>query len=84
MGGFMIHNAVIEALTQRKSIRKYTDEKPSDEILKAIVRAAQQAPFAAQMCSLLLSRKYLYNPLSFLDATKSSYILCRYHQYIDK
>ena len=41
----------------RKSIRKYTKEMPSDEIIETIVKAGQQAPFAAQICSLLLSRK---------------------------
>lgn len=53
----MIHNPVIEAMLNRKSIRKYTDETPTDEVLETMVRAAQQAPFAAQMCSLLLSRQ---------------------------
>ncbi|MCP4570661.1 MAG: hypothetical protein GY841_24010 [FCB group bacterium] len=53
----MIHNKTIDLLLTRKSIRKYTDEKPSDEILETVVRAAAQAPFAAQMCSLLLSRR---------------------------
>ena len=53
----MIHNPVIDTMLNRKSIRKYTKETPSDEVLETIVRAAQQAPFAAQMCSLLLSRR---------------------------
>ena len=41
----------------RKSIRKYTKEKLSSETIKTIVRAGQQAPFAAQLCSLILTRK---------------------------
>jgi nitroreductase len=41
----------------RKSIRKFTDEIPSDEVLETIVRAGQQAPFASQLYSLLLSRE---------------------------
>lgn len=53
----MIKNPVIDAMMARKSIRKYTDQIPSDETLESIVLAAQQAPFAGQMCSLLLSRK---------------------------
>ncbi len=48
---------VIEALLARKSIRKYTHEQPSDEVVRSIVRAGQQAPFAYQMCSVLLSRR---------------------------
>ena len=50
-------NPVIDTLMQRKSIRKYTDEMPTDEVIQAVVRAGQQAPFASQLCSLLLTRK---------------------------
>jgi len=52
-----MNNPVIETLLNRKSIRHYTDESPPDEIVMAIVRAGQQAPFASQLYSLLLSRK---------------------------
>jgi nitroreductase len=45
---------VIATLLSRKSIRRYTDELPSDEVVESIVRAGQQAPFAYQLCSLLL------------------------------
>jgi nitroreductase len=58
----MENNAVIETMLNRKSIRQYTDEQPSDEVLSTIVRAGQQAPFAYQLCSLLLSRKRKKNP----------------------
>jgi FMN reductase (NADPH) len=50
-------NDIIETMLNRKSIRKYTDQMPSDEIIHSIVRAGQQAPFASQLCSLLLTRK---------------------------
>ena len=50
-------NEVLEALLNRKSIRKYTEKMPSEEVLQAVVRAGQQAPFAAQLCSVLLTRK---------------------------
>ena len=53
----MISNPVIEAMLNRKSVRKYTDRKPSDEVVETVVRAGQQAPFAAQLCSLLLTRQ---------------------------
>lgn len=52
----MIDNPVLETMLCRKSIRKYTGETPSDEAIRAVVRAGQQAPFAYQLCSLLLSR----------------------------
>lgn len=78
----MIHNPVIDAMLNRKSIRKYTREMPSDEVIDTIVRAAQQAPFAAQMCSLLLSRsasREMYDaPLLFticVDAYKLERIM---------
>jgi nitroreductase len=53
----MLSNPVIETLLNRKSVRRYTDQKPSDEVIATVVRAGQQAPFASQLCSLLLTRK---------------------------
>src|SRR4030065_1533380 len=53
----MMGNDVIETMLSRKSIRKYTDQMPSEEVLQAVVRAGQQAPFASQLCSVLLARK---------------------------
>jgi len=45
-----------------KSIRKYSDEVPSDEVVRTVVRAGQQAPFAYQAYSVLLSRDRKRNP----------------------
>jgi len=50
-------NPITQIMLNRKSIRRYKDETPSDEVITAIVRAGQQAPFAAQLGSVLLSRK---------------------------
>lgn len=58
----MRNNPVIEVLLKRKSIREYTDQLPADEVIATVVRAGQQAPFAYQLCSLLLSRKRDRNP----------------------
>ncbi|MBN2335778.1 nitroreductase family protein [Candidatus Bathyarchaeota archaeon] len=58
----MKNNPVIDCLLDHRSIRAYTDEEPSDETLESIVRAGQQAPFAYQSCSVLLSRKRGRNP----------------------
>ena len=58
----MIDNPVIDAMLNRKSIRRYTDEMPSDEVLETVVRAGQQAPFASQLGSLLLKRDQKNNP----------------------
>ncbi len=52
-----MENKVIDTMLARKSIRKYTDQVPSNEAVQAVVRAGQQAPFASQLCSLLLTRK---------------------------
>ncbi len=52
----MMMNPVITTMLNRKSIRRYTSELPSDEIIETIVRAGQQAPFAGQMGSVLLAR----------------------------
>ena len=53
----MIHNETIDLMMKRHSVRKYTDQQPSDEVIETIVRAGQQAPFAGQLCSLIMTRK---------------------------
>jgi len=58
----MKNNLVIQTMLDHKSIRKYTDEVPSDEVIKTIVRAGQQAPFASQYYSVLLLRDRERNP----------------------
>ncbi|MEZ5357518.1 MAG: nitroreductase family protein [Candidatus Zixiibacteriota bacterium] len=52
----MIRNTVIDTLMNRRSVRKYTKQMPTDEEIETLARAAQQAPFAGQMCSLLLKK----------------------------
>jgi nitroreductase len=58
----MINNPVIEAMLSRKSIRKYKAEMPSDEVIETVARAGQQAPFAFQYGSLLLTKDLKKNP----------------------
>lgn len=58
----MIYNEVIEALMKRKSIRKFRKKMPPDDVVETVVRAGQQAPFAMQLGSLLLSRDVKKNP----------------------
>jgi nitroreductase len=58
----MKKNLVIQTILNHKSIRKYTDEMPSDDVVETIVRAGQQAPFASQYYSVLLSRNKEKNP----------------------
>jgi len=50
-------NPIVQSMLNRKSIRKYTSNMPSDDIIETIVRAGQQAPFAYQCYSVLLDRK---------------------------
>jgi nitroreductase len=58
----MIDNPVIDTILKRKSIRRFAKESPADEVIAAVVRAGQQAPFAYQLCSVLLSRDRKRNP----------------------
>lgn len=53
----MLSNPVIDTLMRRASIRKYTDRVPSDDEIETVMRAGQQAPFAMQMCSVILERE---------------------------
>jgi FMN reductase (NADPH) len=57
-----MENVVVDTMLQRKSIRRYTERRPSDKVVETVVRAGQQAPFAHQLCSLLLSRHREENP----------------------
>ncbi|MEC9487935.1 MAG: nitroreductase family protein [Halanaerobium sp.] len=58
-------NQVIDTLLNRKSIRSYQPDIPSDEKIRTIVRAGQQAPFAAQLYSVLLKKKDNASKLPF-------------------
>lgn len=53
----MIENPILQSMLARRSVRKYKPDQPSDEIVETIVRAGQQAPFASQLYSVLLTRK---------------------------
>lgn len=58
----MTEHPVIQSMLNRKSIRRYKADMPSDEVIATVVRAGQQAPFASQLGSLLLSRQREKNP----------------------
>lgn len=58
----MTTNPIIKTMLNRKSIRKYKPEMPTDEVIEIVVRAGQQAPFASQLGSLLLQRGPKGNP----------------------
>lgn len=68
----MKSNMVIDQMMARKSIRKFTDDVPSNEVIEAIVRAGQQAPFAAQLGSVLLSRERNRHPF----AAPLNFVIC--------
>jgi nitroreductase len=55
-------NLVIRTMLEHKSIRKYKADVPSGEVVEMIIRAGQQAPFASQAYSVLLSRDTTHNP----------------------
>jgi len=77
-------NQVVRTMMRHKSIRKYQDRVPSKQTIHAIVRAGQQAPFASQLYSVILSRnrsKHAYRaPLLFticVDIHKLELIMAR-------
>lgn len=51
----MTTNPITEIMLNRASVRRYQDTMPTDEVIKSIVRAGQQAPFVSQLYSVLLS-----------------------------
>lgn len=58
----MRSNSAIRTILEHKSIRKYSAKPVSDEVVTTIVGAGQQAPFASQYYSVLLSRNAKRNP----------------------
>lgn len=58
----MKSNPVIQTMLAHKSIRKYSRRMPQRELIETVLRAGQQAPFASQYYSILLSRKAKRNP----------------------
>ena len=73
----MIKNPVIDAMMNRKSIRKYTDQAPSEEEILSVVRAGQQAPFAMQMGSVIIQRNREKNAF---NAPVQFVVLCDIHR----
>jgi nitroreductase len=57
-------NQTIQTMLSRKSIRKYTTKEPTDEVIETVVSAGQQAPFASQLGSILLSRSRKDHPFN--------------------
>lgn len=50
-------NTTFNLLLNRRSVRPYKTDQPTDDVIQAIVRAGQQAPFASQLYNVLLERK---------------------------
>lgn len=55
-------NETIRSLTSHRSIRKYKEESPTEEMLHQIVNAGQRAAFAVQCYSVILDREQKRNP----------------------
>ncbi len=58
----MPRNDVHELMMRRASVREFADKIPSNDVVESVVRVARQAPFAAQMGSLVLRRDRERNP----------------------
>ena len=51
-----LKNPVIAEMLRHRSIRKFTARMPSAKTVDCIVRAGQQAAFASQLYSVILSK----------------------------
>jgi FMN reductase (NADPH) len=60
----MISNPVIDTMLAHRSVRKYKGDMPSDEVIETVVRAGQQAPFAYQCYSVILTKGTENNPFN--------------------
>ena len=50
------NHPAIEIMLNRRSMRQFLDKPISDEVLERILKAGFQAPFAAQLCSIIYTR----------------------------
>lgn len=80
----MQSHPILDVLFRRASIRAYTDQVPSDDLIETVVRAGQQAPFAYQLGTVLLSRDReqhpFHAPLQFIvcvDAHRHESVMAR-------
>ncbi len=48
---------IFKIIHNRRSIRKFTDQPVTEEVLKKILEAGFRAPFAAQLCSVVYTKK---------------------------
>lgn len=55
-------NTVIDVLMNHRSVRRYRENKISDEMIQTIVSAGQHAAFASQTYSILMKRDAENNP----------------------
>lgn len=50
-------NETTQLILNHRSVRKFKEECPPDEMIKAVIRAGQQAAFSYQAYSILMTRK---------------------------
>lgn len=53
----VISQDIFEIIHNRRSIRKFTEQPVSAEVLEKILTAGMRAPFATQLCSVVYTRK---------------------------
>jgi FMN reductase (NADPH) len=53
----MQRSPAIDVMLRHRSVRTYKKDQPPNDVVEAVVRAGQQAPFASQLYSVLLTRK---------------------------
>jgi len=55
-------NETIKLMMQHRSIRAYSKQEPTDEMIETMVKAGMQAAFAGQLGSVILSKDRAKNP----------------------
>ncbi|MFO7895662.1 MAG: nitroreductase family protein [Candidatus Cloacimonadales bacterium] len=57
-------NETIKLMMQHRSIRAYSEQVPSDEMIETMVKAGMQAAFAGQLGSVIVSKDRAKNPFA--------------------
>ena len=74
-------DAVFAALMERATVRKFTDQDVSDEVIERIAKAGRQAPYATPMYSVLVTKdpekkRVLHSLFGALGAAPVFFLIC--------
>ena len=56
MSNKIVETDIFKIINNRRSIRKFLDKEIPDEVIKKVLEAGFRAPFASQICSIVIQK----------------------------